>query len=786
MNLGLERLGERIVRPSEWAESPQAARFWALGLAATFVLLLTFILAMDTLIPGADRLANLRVGDVVATDVRAPRTVTFLSQALTERARLLAGDSVAPIYDPPDPIVARQQLDLGRAILDYITNVRLDVFGTRAQKLDDLQAITAVNLEPEVARALLEVSDTEWRNLDAEISAVLERVMREPIREDDLATLGDQLPMQVSVRFDEMPAQIVVAIVEDLIRPNQFVNPDATEAARRDAVQAVATETRSFEQGQVVVRGGTRLDEVDYESLSVMGLLETADTRWQMVTRALLTSTLVMVALALYIIRYQPDLRVQLPLVALYAALFLMVLLGAQVFIDDGQSYLYPAAALALLLVSLAQVPLAVISSLALALLMGLIANNSLEMTFLTAFGSLIGAASLRRTERLNTYFFAGLMVALSNLVVLMSFNLDAIAGGDAGRLGSLLIASLLNGLFAAAAALATMYLVTLLFNLPTYLKLIELGQSNQPLLQRLLREAPGTYQHSLQVSNLSEQAATAIGADAQLVRVAALYHDIGKMLNPAFFVENQAAGVNPHEQLNDPYRSADLIISHVVDGERLARQYRLPARVRDFILEHHGTTLVHYFHRKAMDRIEAAETVDEELFRYPGPRPRSRETAILMLADTCESTVRARKPTTRQEIADIVNEMVDGRFREGQLDESNLTSRDMKTIRSVFVEMLQAVFHPRINYPSLTTSPQPTVPSEAMPASLTAAVPQMAQPERGEVKAPVYYDLPDHLILPDVPPLRRVGRTQSNGDQGAGADQSAQRVEKEAPTDES
>jgi putative nucleotidyltransferase with HDIG domain len=317
------------------------------------------------------------------------------------------------------------------------------------------------------------------------------------------------------------------------------------------------------------------------------------------------------------------------------------------------------------------------------------------------AIGGIVGALTMRVTERINAYFFAGLSIALANCFVVGVFNLPERLLADGTGFTSLLGYAVLNGLGAAMTALAAIFLLTFAFNLTTSVKLAELSQPNQPLLQRLLREAPGTYQHSLQVANLCEQAASAIGADAELVRIAALYHDIGKMLNPAFFVENQVDGVNPHDVLADPYRSADIIINHVVDGDRLARQYRLPARIRDFILEHHGTTRVGYFYNQAVRELDDPDGVDEDQFRYPGPRPRSRETAILMLADASESTVRARKPGSRAEVAEIIGGLIEQRIAEKQLDHSGLTLRDLDAIHQILVELLQSVFHPRINYPA-------------------------------------------------------------------------------------
>jgi putative nucleotidyltransferase with HDIG domain len=220
-------------------------------------------------------------------------------------------------------------------------------------------------------------------------------------------------------------------------------------------------------------------------------------------------------------------------------------------------------------------------------------------------------------------------------------------------------------------------------------------------LLQRLLREAPGTYQHSLQVANLAELGAQQVDANAALLRVTAMYHDVGKILNPHFFVENQVDGVNPHDMLDDPYQSARIIIGHVMEGDRLARRYRLPTRIRDFIMEHHGTTQVVYFYHEALKQAEqTGEEVDIADFTYPGPRPLSRETAILMLADGCESSVRARRPQSKQDVEETVNYIFDTRLREGQLDESGLTLSDLRILRETFLTALQGVFHPRISYP--------------------------------------------------------------------------------------
>lgn len=716
---------ESIVASTNARRDRRLHIFGLVLVAVVFVLLSTLFVAFESIFQTQNTIASLEVGSIVAEDVRAPVNVTYVSDVLTERQRQAAMESVAVIYDPPDPNVARQQIILLQQILDFIDNVRRDPYGTQQQKIADISMIMALRLEQSVTESILQMDDETWRAVVGEAVSVLERVMRESIRESDLNLTGDQLPSQIALRFDTRTAAVIVALVQDLVRPNRFPNPGATDLAREAAANSVLPESRSFERGQIVVRAGARIDDVDYEALSHLGLLESPDRRAQAIGRAFLASIVVMVAIGLYIARLPDQIYVQARFLAVLAGIFLLTLAGARLF--SGQVYLFPAAAMALTLVIITRNEVAIISGIGLGLLLGIMANNSLEIAMLVIIGSIVGALVLRRSERVNNFFFAGAVIALANVVIVALFNLGLIGAEEGMALGSLVVFAVINGMVAAMAALAAMYVITLVFNLPTSLKLVELSQPNQPLLQRLLREAPGTYQHSLQVANLSEQAATAVGANAELMRVAALYHDIGKMLNPAFFVENQADNVNPHEVLNDPYRSADIIISHVTDGDKLARQYRLPARLRDFIIEHHGTTLVGYFYTKAVEQAGDEEAVDLEEFTYPGPKPQTRETAIMMLADSCESTVRARKPANKAEIVDIVDSIIDNRMRDGQLDEANLTLRDISMTRDIFVEMLQAVFHPRINYPSLP-------PTQRRSTQTSELVPEVAAPVREDV----------------------------------------------------
>ena len=250
----------------------------------------------------------------------------------------------------------------------------------------------------------------------------------------------------------------------------------------------------------------------------------------------------------------------------------------------------------------------------------------------------------------------------------------------------------------------------------------MDLLRSDHPLLQHVLRTMPGSYQHSLQVANLAEQAAESIGADALLTRVGAIYHDVGKSLNPAFFIENQVHGkIETHEELN-PEEAADIIIHHVTDGIALAKKYRLPPRIQDFMREHHGTLVTRYQYAQALNRNgNNVDKVEITNFQYPGPPPQSKETALLMLADGVEARARADVPKNEEELALLIDQVVDFCMREGQLINTNLTLRDLTKIKNSFMNTLRNVYHPRIRYPEVRSSsdsisPQ-TVPNNKAPS---------------------------------------------------------------------
>ncbi|MDO9299873.1 MAG: HDIG domain-containing protein, partial [Anaerolineales bacterium] len=370
--------------------------------------------------------------------------------------------------------------------------------------------------------------------------------------------------------------------------------------------------------------------------------------------------------------------------------------------------YLYPLPAVGMLLATLFGLEAGIVISIVTCVLAAYGFNADLLPYYL--FASLCGVLALGPARRFWAYLWAGVAVTGAGIAMLAAFRLSA---GDLDWLGiaQLVLAAVGNGFLSAAFALLGQYFLAQSLGLATALHLIEISRPDFPLLQYFLRNAPGTYQHSLQVANLAEQAAEKIGADPLLTRVGAQFHDIGKALNPTFFIENQIPGnINAHHDIA-PEESAATIIRHVTDGIQLAKKYGLPERLHDFILEHHGTLITRYQYSQAMEAAGGdAAKVDIEKFRYPGPRPNSRETALLMLADATEARARAERPIDDDGLRALVRSVIETVQKYSQLDDTLLTLRDLHLITESFVTTLRGTYHPRIQYPSAKVPDQDAV----------------------------------------------------------------------------
>src|SRR5581483_6294048 len=613
----------------------------------------------------------LQVGSVAPRDLQAPHDLEYVSQVRTEEARQAAEKAVQPIYTPPDPSIARKQIDRLTSTLQFISLVRLDTTTSNEQKQTELTTLSDISLKPESVGQILALSDSRWATIQSESLRVLEEIMRTPIRDDTLDAIKEDIPSHVSLALSEENTALVAELVSGFVVPNSQFSADLTAAAQKSARDAVAPVVQSYKEGETIISGGEIVTPEDMEALQEFGLIRTGQPIETYLGVAALT-ILSAVFIGLYFYRrpeisFLSDIRSLL----MVALIFLTFVISARLVIPNRAilPYVYPLPAIGLLLTALFGMETGLIISLAACVLAAYGLPNTLDLMPYYLLSTLCGVLTLGPARRFWAFFRAGLAIGGAGIAMILAYRLSS-ASLDWIGIATLSAAAIANGLASAGVALLLQFLLAQFLSLPTALQLLEISRPDFPLLQMFLRNAPGTYQHSLQVANLAEQAAEKIGADPLLTRVGAIFHDVGKAADASFFIENQAPGsLNTHTDV-EPEEAARTIIKHVHDGVKLAHKHRLPRRIDDFILEHHGTMLTRYQYNQALEKAGGdASKVDTEKFRYPGPRPRSRETALLMLADAAEARARAESPEGDDELRAIVKSVIERVEREGQLD---------------------------------------------------------------------------------------------------------------------
>lgn len=675
-----------------------------IGLAAFVALISPLALRQGTVVLG--------VGEVSPRDLQAPYAVDFISEIRTEEARQAAALTVAPVYSTADPSIAREQIGGLRETLLFINMVRMDAYASPEQKSDDLQALVSIQLPDNTIEIILSLSDNQWEIIQQETLSVLEQMMRNSIRQSDVASVQRSVPSRVSLALSEIQAQVVAELVRAFIVPNSLFSAELTETARVTASEAVEPVHEYYIAGETIVSGGEVISAAELEALQILGLVEPEQHGLDYLGAAILTLT-ISIFLWLYFnhrrAAFVNDMRGML----LVGLIFIIFLTAARLTIPNHViiPYLFPLPAFGLLIAALFGVEAGFVLIFSLTLLTTYGLPNALALSMYYFVSSLLSILVLGKARRVWSFISAGLVISLSGIAMLLTYWLP-FATTDWMGITSLVGAAAFNGIASASLTLLLQFFVAQSLGLTTTLQLLELSRPDTPLLQFFLRAAPGTYQHSLQVANLAEQAAESIGADALLVRAGALYHDVGKAKNPLFFIENQTSGnLNTHEDLT-PEDSAAFIIRHVIEGVELAKKHRLPKRLIDFILEHHGTNITRYQYVQAVTAAGDDESqVNLENFRYPGPTPRSRETALLMLADGTEAIARAKRPQSESELRGIVQKVIDLSQQNEQLQNTRLTLRDLKLISDSFVSTLRGTLHPRVEYPSSAAAGENTRP---------------------------------------------------------------------------
>lgn len=582
--------------------------------------------------------------------------------------------------------------------------------------------VKGISLTQYQTRVLLSTQTENFNTMVTEVRSAVESALNTTIREGQVTSSINNIVAICQYRVDsDLTNSIVRVVLSAVVKPNMVIDEAATETARQAARNSV--EPVIYKQGQNIVREGERISSYQIAMLSALGLLDTASIDLTVYGGAALIVAATVILMVIMLQMLNPDVLQDLRQV-LVIMLVMLISVGLGVIsVKLINVYLVPVALGAMLLTGLLGARTGLTAGIALSIILASIAagsNNtySAEMVHLLltgVVGSVVAVKFLAgKPQRVRTVV-CGVLVAAVNLVLMLALGL--MTASDLHNTMSSAVWSMAGGVISGLIAVGFQPVFEAAFNLATPSKLLELANPNQPLLRRLLIEAPGTYHHAIIVANLSEAAAERIGANPLLARTGAYFHDIGKLKRPLYFKENQR-GENPHDH-TDAYVSAAIVTAHTSDGLALAQKHHLPPEIQRIIVEHHGDTPVMYFYHKALQQADG-KPVDIKDFRYGGSRPTTKESAIVMLADTIEAAVRSMPDPTPQAIQRFIERLVRGKIEDGQLSNSPLSLLDIDGICEAFSAVLSGVFHERIEYPNVQV-PQGNAPAQAAPVKPVA-----------------------------------------------------------------
>lgn len=637
---------------------------------------------------------------------------------------------IAPFDIPIHPdsatlLAARDSLDarfvpiyeLNQLIIDTIVRRLPEAPGTRLpQRLaSELRNIYASG-----------VVDMSTRNEIASGNLPKVRILDKNIL-SEMSTAGFTSPRDAYIYLDsvitdpELKEYFLKANLHNLLLPNYTRNEEECRRHYEYDYLTLTADRGIILQGQTIIDKGAIITSQDFTNLNTFeAMLSQLNTnqghsRWLMVLGQFLYVALLLATLMVYFYFFCPAIfsktRSVLFMYCLIT-LFFLVAVGLNYFVSQG-IYLAPMMIVPILVLVFFDSRTALFVTAVLTMICAGVTAFALDFIFLQFCAATAAVYSLRELSRRAQLLRTSVVLVIVYIVAYISLELlmNGSLEGFTWRMSAILVVN------AALTSMAyiLMFAVERMFGFMSVVTLVELADINNPLLMRLSNECPGTFQHSIAVSNLASDAAQRIGANVQLVRAGALYHDVGKLNNPAFFTENQH-GVNPHDAL-PPERSAAIIVNHVSDGLALAEKAGLPEVIRSFIREHHGAGMAKYFYYTYC-KAHPDETVSREPFSYPGPNPRSRETSVLMMADAVEAASRSLQSHTREDIAGLVNKIVDGQIADGLHNESNLAFRDIAVIKEAFIKRLMTIYHSRIAYPSAPKNAQTAQADSTPPAS--------------------------------------------------------------------
>lgn len=688
-----------------------------------FLYLLTFIIIYGTLITAvATKRYDLNVGDIASTDIKATRD--GVDRVATETKKNEAIDKVKKSYS----LKAEVQKDAENNVTEFFEGLENLVVpsytpptnnqgGTEEtkptengeelgmsydEKLAELTKIDVFGLTSEQEKYLLTLSPEYIVSLkDFIIKDIIKGAYEVPIPEDNkeaLTNAQNDAYEKINNKYNDMDNDILTTISSQVIKPNWVLDNEKTQELIEEALKNVVPIT--YKKNQTIVEEGKPVSAAQLAILDELSLLNNSKFNMYVYLALAIMVVLVMYLQYGYIKRYYKKIYDDFSKLVMISLINVVTVVFGRVF-GIVSPYLIPLACTPMLLTLLLNYKISlVLSMMNIILITGAVGFNP-NVVVLALVSIVAGATSLRRMQQRNDILYSSITIAIItgimalSISVLVTNNLTDILADTVYTVGGAFLSGVLT------TGLLPFFEST--FDIVTTVKLLELSNPNNPLLKKLLMEAPGTYHHSVLVANLAELATEEVGGNALLARIGAYYHDVGKTKRPYFFRENQIGRENPHDKIT-PSLSTMVIISHVNDGVELAKEYNVPKVIQDFIATHHGDTFVKYFYLTVKNNAENPDEVKKEDFMYPGPKPETKEQGILMLADSVEAAVRSINDPTEDKIAEMVNNIIKDKLSSGQLDNCDLTLRDIENIKKCFLKALNGIYHERIEYPTDNT----------------------------------------------------------------------------------
>ncbi len=693
-------------------------------------ILLLFLLCLYSISPGLRlRWDKYQEGKPAEDSVYAETDFQVEDREETRLVRERAASLTPPVYELESDLV-RSSVEAARQHLDKIQMDVLNPVFTREERISLLSKYMLSSTSQSTLELIADMDEEGFQSMRGACLAMVEEVSRQgvlsdvpgsakditiytrddrtqrTVKVDEVLTLkkvADALVPLTQQRFKSKPQQRALAEISlPFIKNTLTFSEKLTQIAQEEQKRLTPPVLRTFSKGQKIVEKGEPVTKQDLLELEAHETAVSKATGFQVYLGNALLLVILFGCFLYYLYRYRPE---------IYGNNTALFLIGIMVFLTLGFGriliillpevwlYLVPVAAGGILLSTLVDDKLAFTYAFFISILYAAQGGNRFDLLVVGVVGSLAGIYYLRTIRKRSDIFWPGIVVAGANMATIATLRLVGIVGDQLA-----ILVGAASGLITAIAAVPGILIpLETFFGIATNIRLLELSDLNHPLLKKLAMQAPGTYHHCLMVGNMADAAAEQIGANSLLARVGSYYHDVGKMNKPLYFSENQRDGRNKHDELT-PSMSALILISHVKEGVELAREYRLNPPIVEFIQQHHGTSLMPYFYQKALEQDANAK---EDNFRYPGPNPQSREAAICMLADSVEAASRTLANPTHGRIKSLVEKIINNKFVDSQLDECDLTLKDLHKIADSFVRVLAGFLHSRVEYPEEQTIPE-------------------------------------------------------------------------------